>query len=67
MTIRSESYARISRWQNAAAWKRYGDIIMLYDMINTYGWFFSRIDTNYVLITNHYIFPVFIFLVKYAI
>ena len=46
---------------------RYGDILMPNDMINTYGWFSSKIDTNYILVTNHYTFPVYIFLVKYAI
>ena len=33
---------------------RYGDIIMLHDIITTYEWFFSAIiDTNCVLVTNN--------------
>ena len=34
---------------------------MLYDMVYTMSDFFAMIDTNYVLVTNGYIFPVYIF------
>ena len=33
---------------------------MLYDMIYTMSDFSAMIDTNYVLVTNCYIFPVYI-------